>query len=131
MRGAQRIALTAVFLLASSSALRAQSRIPWVSSWAEASALAQRHQRLVLIHFLSNNCPPCVKLERSVFNQPEVIRAMTSNYVPLAVNVDENAELARFYRVDRWPTDVIVTAAGSGDLPGCQSVGPESLYCHP
>ncbi len=123
MRGAQRIALTAILSLASST-LWAQSHVPWVSTWAEASALAQRHQRLVLIHFLSNNCPPCVKLERSVFNQPEVIRAMTAGYVPLRVNVDENDELARFYRVERWPTDVIVTAQGAEVYRGASPMDP-------
>ncbi len=114
MRGAQRTALTAiVLLLATSSALQAQSRIPWVTTWAEASALAARHQQLVLIHFVSNNCPPCIKLERSVYNQPEVIRSLTASYVPLKVNVDESRELAQKYQVDTCPTDVIVTPQGA------------------
>jgi len=113
MRGAHHTALTIIFLVAASSQLPAQSRIPWVSSWPEASALARSHQQLVLIHFWSNNCPPCLKLEQAVFNRPEVIRSITSSYVPLKVNVDMTPQLADYYRVTQWPTDVIVTPEGA------------------
>ncbi len=113
MVGAKQITLSIVLLLAVSSNLQAQSHIPWVTSWQEASVLADRYQRMVLIHFWSNNCPPCVRLERSVFNRPEVIRAVVGNYVPLKVNVDQNAELTRYFQVEQWPTDIIVDAKGA------------------
>ena len=53
-----------------------------------------------------------MKLERSVFNQPEFIRAVGTNYVPLKVNVAEDPALARHYGVEQWPTDVILAANG-------------------
>jgi YHS domain-containing protein len=53
-----------------------------------------------------------VLLERRVFNQPEVIRAVHSRYVPLKVNVADNAKMAEHFKIDKWPTDVIVTADG-------------------
>ncbi len=99
-------------MLACHRGLWAQSRIEWVGSWAEAQALAARHQRLMLIHFWSADCPPCLKLERSVFNQPEFIRAVATNYVALKVNVADNPALARHYGVEQWPTDVILAANG-------------------
>ena len=59
-----------------------------------------------------------------MFNQPEVIRALTSSYVPLRVNVDEDRALAQHYRVDRWPTDVIVTAQGQEIYRGTSPLDP-------
>lgn len=122
MRRANVIAVTIACLIAGSTAWCAQDQIPWVNSWQEASAQAQRHQRLILIHFTSHNCPTCVKLERTVFNRPEVIRAIAANYVPWEVKVDNHAELARHYRVDRWPTDLIVTVDGEELYRGLSSL---------
>ena len=51
MGGARQFILTTIVLLVCHSGLRAQSHIEWVGSWAEAQALAARHQRLVLMHF--------------------------------------------------------------------------------
>lgn len=113
MGGARQTLLTAIVLLIGTSNAWSQQSIAWVNSWAEAQMLAERHQRLVLIHFWSPDCAPCQKLERSVFNQPELIHALTTNYVPWKVNVAELPKVARDLRVDRWPTDVIMTSAGA------------------
>ena len=47
MRGAKQLALTIGILLAASSTLCAQSRVPWVTDWQEASQLAQRQEQHV------------------------------------------------------------------------------------
>ncbi|MHB0955554.1 MAG: DUF255 domain-containing protein [Pirellulaceae bacterium] len=112
MRGARQIILTTTVLLACHSGLWAQSRIEWAGNWAEAQTLATRHQRLILIHFWNADCAPCLKLERSVFIQPEFIRSIGTNYVALKVNVTENPDLVRHYAVQQWPTDLILTADG-------------------
>jgi protein disulfide-isomerase len=99
-------------LLGCVSGLRAQSRIAWVDNWAEAQSLARSQHRLILIHFWSQSCPPCLKLERTVYNRPEMIRAMHINYIPLKINVMDDPEMARRHDIRRWPTDVIVDADG-------------------
>ncbi len=106
------------------SNLHAQNRIPWVTSLVQARQMAQQHQRLILMHFWSNACPPCLKLERQVFNRPEVIRAISTNYVPLKVNVSDNESLARQYKVNRWPTDIITTANGQEVFRGVSQQDP-------
>jgi thioredoxin-related protein len=90
----------------------AHGRIEWVSDWREAREQAQSQQRLVLLHFYSQNCPPCQRLERNVFPRPEVGRAMGSGYIAVKIDVDQQPELAKFYRVNQWPTDVIVDPRG-------------------
>jgi len=112
MRPLRQIALTMAVSLGCVGGLLAQDRVAWASSWAEAQALARAQQRLVLIHFWSQSCPPCLKLERTVYTRPEVVRALHMNYVPLKVNATEDPDTARAYSVQRWPTDVVVTPDG-------------------
>ncbi len=112
MQATVRLAVTTAVLLALQSAAFAQNRIEWAGSWPEAATLAQRGQRLILLHFWNYNCPPCVQLDRRVFNQPEVIRAVHSRYVPLKVNVTDDPKMAEHFKIEKWPTDVIVTTDG-------------------
>ncbi|MHB8969340.1 MAG: hypothetical protein ACYC3X_03950 [Pirellulaceae bacterium] len=113
MGGARQFILTTIVLLVCHSSVRAQGgHIEWVGNWGEAQALAARHQRLILMHFWGADCPRCVKLERAVYNQPEFIRALGTNYVALKVNAAEDPALVRHYRVEKLPTDVILAANG-------------------
>lgn len=112
MGGARRILWTAALLLICHGSLSAQDRIAWVSSWPEAQALAVKHQRLVLVHFWQPSCIACQKLERTVFNQPEFIRAIHSNYVPMSVNLAENPDAGRHFGVQQTPTDIVLSLDG-------------------
>jgi thiol-disulfide isomerase/thioredoxin/YHS domain-containing protein len=90
----------------------ASDTIPWMTDYRQATQVAARERRLVLLHFWSDDCPPCRRLEANVFPRPEVAAAVAAGYVPVKVHIDQSPELARRYQVTRWPTDVIVTPAG-------------------
>jgi protein disulfide-isomerase len=86
--------------------------IPWAGDYRQAAEQAARDRKLVLLHFWSDDCPPCRRVEANVFPQPDVVSAIQAAYIPVKVHVDRAPELARRYQVTRWPTDVIVTPAG-------------------
>lgn len=98
--------------IAAASPLEAQEQISWIADVQTASAMAAEQRRLVLLHFYSDNCEPCVRLEQNVFNQPEVAHAIAQNYLAVKVHAGKNPQLAARYRVNRWPTDVFVTPSG-------------------
>ena len=103
----------AICLMASlCSAASAQTGVKWLTDWRQARDLAQKQRRLVLLHFWSESCAPCKRLEHQVFNRPEVARAFQSGYIPVKINVDSNPRLANYYGVNSWPTDVIVDSDG-------------------
>ena len=112
MRPVKHLALSAWLLLTCSPLLLAQDRIPWVKDLAEARQLAQQHNRLVLLHFWSTDCPPCQRLDQTVFNQPELIRAVAAGFIPAKINVQQSPDLAKFYRVGSVPTDIVVDPSG-------------------
>ncbi|MBC8357034.1 MAG: thioredoxin family protein [Planctomycetes bacterium] len=111
MHSLHRIAFSAL-LVAFAVPVVAQDRIPWITDLRQAREVAERQHRLVLLHFWSDDCAPCKQVERNVFNQPEFIRALTTGYVPVKINANQQPQLADFYNIERVPTDVIVTPEG-------------------
>jgi protein disulfide-isomerase len=91
----------------------ASSGIRWQQDLEAAKILARQTGRLVLIHFWTPECAPCVTLEESVFNQPGVGGAIEAQFVPVKLNANENSATAQGYGITRVPTDVIITPDGA------------------
>lgn len=101
----------------------ADDQLPWAEDFAQACRQANAQGKLVLLHFYSDDCPPCVRVERNVFSQAAVAEAVGRNYVPVKVHVRKTPALAAKYNVQQWPTDVFVTPEG---LEVKRSVSPQS-----
>ncbi|MCA9178251.1 MAG: thioredoxin family protein [Planctomycetales bacterium] len=86
--------------------------IAWAPSIEAARAAAAQQQRLVLLHFYSDNCPPCRRLETNVFPQSSVLGAMSQGYIPVKINTAVDQQLTRQYNISSWPTDVITDPKG-------------------
>ena len=114
---ALRSMLTASFLcacsvLALTARLSAEDQMPWVEDFGVACQQASAQGKLVLIHFYSDDCPPCVRVEKNVFSQAEVGAVVGKACVPVKVHARQNPALVAKYHVQAWPTDVFVTPAG-------------------
>src|SRR5687768_14774549 len=92
-------------LLISTGIVRGQDQIPWAADFRQACEQAGQQKKLVLLHFYSDDCPPCVRVDQNVFSRPEVATAIARNYVPVKVHAGQNPELASRYQITRWPTD--------------------------
>ncbi len=90
----------------------AADQMPWQPTIEAAQQIAARTNRLVLLHFWSESCRPCMRLEGEVFSRPEVARALEPNYVMVKLNVDEAPGTARRYGVSSIPTDIITLPNG-------------------
>jgi protein disulfide-isomerase len=114
MRGfilhAVRVSMCTVFLTTSTA--YAADMVPWVQDINTARQIATARNQLILLHFFSNNCPPCRGLEENVFSQPGFGHGVARSYVPVKINVSVSPDLARQFNVDRWPLDVVITATG-------------------
>ncbi|QDU26325.1 thiol:disulfide interchange protein precursor [Anatilimnocola aggregata] len=100
-----------IFAAAIASAV-AQDQMPWVEEFPQACQQASAEGKLVLLHFYSDDCPPCVKVEKNVFSRQDVAATVGKNYVPMKIHARKNPELATKYNVRQWPTDVFVTPSG-------------------
>lgn len=104
-------ALLLVGLIPMTSAAQSAG-VVWEKNLDAARKKAEAEGKLLLLHFWTETCGPCKRLDSTVFNQPSVASSINKHFVPLKVNANAAAELAKALRVTRVPTDVIVTTKG-------------------
>jgi thiol-disulfide isomerase/thioredoxin/YHS domain-containing protein len=88
------------------------SGVRWQYDLESAKRAAAQTGRLVLVHFWTPTCKPCLKLEETVFNQPGVGGALQAQFVPVKINANEHPDIAQSFGITHLPTDVIITAEG-------------------
>jgi YHS domain-containing protein/thiol-disulfide isomerase/thioredoxin len=86
--------------------------VRWQQDIETAKATAKQTGRLVLVHFWTPSCAPCLMLEQNVFNQPGIAGAIEAQFVPVKLNANENSATATGFGITRVPTDVILTPDG-------------------
>ncbi|WP_425616730.1 thioredoxin fold domain-containing protein [Anatilimnocola sp. NA78] len=119
-----RTSLSTLLILASTVAsLAAEDQMPWVEEYPVACQQANNEGKLVLLHFTSDNCTYCVKLEKNVFSRKDVADHVAKNFVPVSVHASKNPQLTQKYNVRAFPTDVFVTPAG---VEVFRTVSPQS-----
>ncbi|MFP6669572.1 MAG: thioredoxin domain-containing protein [Pirellulales bacterium] len=90
-----------------------QAEIPWLPSIEQAKQTAAVSNRLVLVHFWSTSCPPCMKLERRVYNEPGIAEEITAGYVPVKIDTRRQPAIARQYGVRTIPADIVMAPDGT------------------
>ncbi|MBQ8502046.1 MAG: thioredoxin family protein [Bacteroides sp.] len=79
----------------------------------EALKVAAQEKKLVFIDFYTDWCGPCKKMAREVFPLKEVGDFMNAKFVNLKLNAEkEGRELAARYKVNAYPTFVVVDTQG-------------------
>ncbi len=87
----------------------ATDTVPWARDLATAQQLAAQSGKLVLVHFTSDQCAPCLRLEKNVFSQPIFGHNLGQMFVPVKINATTSPELAQQFNVNSWPTDIIIS----------------------
>ncbi|NND96042.1 MAG: DUF255 domain-containing protein, partial [Pirellulaceae bacterium] len=90
----------------------ATAEIPWQTNLRTAHAKAQAEGKLLLLHFFSDNCVWCDRLEAGAFQSAEVSQAVGNQFVPVKIHGGKNPQLTEMFKVTAFPTDVIVTTKG-------------------
>ena len=90
----------------------ARAEISWESDLRTAHQKAAAENKLLLLHFYSDNCIWCDRLEAGAFQKANVGEAISRDYVALKVHATKSPKLASLFKVTKFPTDVIVTTEG-------------------
>lgn len=96
-----------------SAALAQQPGVNWRTNLDQAKLEAAQSKRLLLVHFTTRTCGPCKVLDQNVFSQPQVSAAIEQDYVPVRIDADASPALAAMFRIDRVPTEFIMTPEGN------------------
>jgi protein disulfide-isomerase len=86
--------------------------VQWRHDIEAAKAEAAHTGRLVVVHFWTPTCGPCLRLDSTVFNQPVVGSSIESRFVPVKLNAEEVPAIAQSFAIIEVPTDVIITPDG-------------------
>jgi thiol-disulfide isomerase/thioredoxin len=86
--------------------------LAWQPTLEDAKRVAAQTNRLVLVHFWSPGCAPCLQLEQNVFSQPQVQQAIQARFVSVKLNADDWPTTVKAFGVTRLPTDLVITPGG-------------------
>lgn len=103
----------------------AMAEIPWQTNLRAAHGQAQAEGKLLLLHFYSDNCAWCDRLEEGAFQDASVGQAITSEFVPVKIHANTSPKLAEMFKVTKFPSDVIVTTEGKTLAHGVSPQDPK------
>ena len=98
--------------LAIMTADTASAEIKWQTNLRAAQAQADAQGKLLLLHFYSDNCIWCDRLEAGAFQAAQVNESIMQGYVPVKIHGGKNPQLVEMFKITKFPTDVIVTPKG-------------------
>jgi len=98
---------------AAPAAMAPASPIAWSELGADAFARARAQQRLVLVDGSAEWCHWCHVMDATTYRDPEVLRVVGANFVPVRVDIDEKPDFEERYREWGWPATVVLTGDGT------------------
>lgn len=82
-------------------------------SFDEALNLAKKENKLIFIDAYTDNCQPCIMMEKNIFTLDKVADFYNSNFINLSLNLGtEHKELAERYKTFAYPTFLYINSKG-------------------
>ncbi len=82
-------------------------------SFKSARSIAKREGKIVFVSFYTGWCAYCRQLNKTTYTDDRVIGWLSENTVPIKVNAEVQADLARRFRVSTYPTMIFAQPDGS------------------
>jgi thiol-disulfide isomerase/thioredoxin len=79
----------------------------------DACTAATNDDKIVLIDFYTTWCGPCKLLDQKTWKNPQVIKLLESKTVSLRLDAEKETELAGRYRIDVYPTVLLLSPNGA------------------
>lgn len=101
------------------------SRLAWRRSYKQAAEEARQRRRPILVKVTATWCGPCRQMQQLTFMDERVRRRLHRDFVLLELDADENSELIADFRVQSYPTTIVVSPELTvvKRLSGFQSAG--------
>lgn len=100
--------------------------IAWQPWSVEAFQEAAEQGKLVLLDISAVWCHWCHVMDETTYSDPEVIKAIEAEYVPIRVDTDASPEINERYNLGGWPTTAILSPEGRL-LTGGTYLPPQSM----
>ena len=70
--------------------------IKWGNNLDAAFAIASKSDKIIMIDFMAEWCPPCKKMDNTTFSNTNIINKITE-FIPLRIDVDKQKDIAEEY----------------------------------
>ncbi|HEY1170530.1 MAG TPA: thioredoxin family protein [Verrucomicrobiae bacterium] len=102
----------------------ADAKEAWLTDYPKAQAQAKEQKKAILMDFTGSDwCPPCMQLKKTVLSSAEFTKFAAEKLVLVEVDFPENkkqsealkkanGELEKKFKVDGYPTIIVVDAEG-------------------
>lgn len=95
-------------------ALYAEETTPFVGlSFVEAQASAAKDNKVVFVDFFTTWCQPCKQLDATTWKDAAVVALLREKTVALRIDAEKERPLAKSYRVEAYPTLLVLKADGT------------------
>ncbi|MFT3787969.1 MAG: thioredoxin family protein [Tepidisphaeraceae bacterium] len=88
------------------------SKVAWQTDFDAALGRARESGKSLLVDFTATWCPPCQVMKHEVWSDDRVAAAANRAYVPVLIDVDANADIARRYGIQTIPSILVVDGSG-------------------
>ena len=70
--------------------------IKWVDNVDLALALASNSNKLIMIDFMAEWCPPCIEMDKKTFSNTNIIKK-SNEFIPVRIDIDKQQNIAEQY----------------------------------
>lgn len=102
--------LIIALLLSIVSCASLAASISWHRYSEAAFSLAKKENRLVLLFGKAAWCPWCRRMQNEVFTNGTVIGLINKYYIPVVVDIDNDAAIADSYHISGVPANIIMNS---------------------
>lgn len=93
----------------------------WSTDLEKALATAKKEKKSVLVEFTGSDwCPPCIQMRKNVFSKKEFVDKASEKFILVELDfprgdkaiADKNQPLAKKYKIEGFPTVVLLNPEG-------------------
>ena len=70
--------------------------IKWRNNLDSAFAIASKSNKIIMIDFMAEWCPPCKRMDNTTFSNTNIIKKSTE-FIPVRIDVDKQKDIAEEY----------------------------------
>lgn len=99
--------------------ISAQNSIKW-QPYTSGMDLAKSDNKAVFLHFYTNWCVYCAKMEKESFQDGSIVEYLNENFISIRIDLDKEQNIAQKYSVFGVPITYFISSSGDnlGSVPG-------------
>ena len=94
----KKLLIIALLIVGCNNQVREDSHngIKWRSNLDSAFAIASNSNKLIMIDFMAEWCPPCKEMDKKTFSNTNIIKK-SNEFIPVRIDVDKQKNIAEEY----------------------------------